>query len=166
MDDADDWGRQGQFSGDSNNSSSSQLQSRHLFQLSNRCCKFNITDPRDYSYALIGVAPDSKVAPQPDYGKDIANIYRGLAEYFISRGYGLELISMSEMRMNPSWVPNFIELGRNVPCHANGWSPQNFSRKSGQNAHQRGDTLLVEELGVDENILLGSILHNPEDFSP
>ncbi|PNP56835.1 hypothetical protein THARTR1_03133 [Trichoderma harzianum] len=76
------------------------------------------SDPRDYLYGLLGLATDADMAPKPDYAKSAEEIYRQFAKYFVSQGYGIELLSMSDSRMNLSWVPDFAALGHNVPGHA------------------------------------------------
>jgi hypothetical protein len=147
------------------------IQSRHLFQLLKRCCNFTATDPRDHLYALLGLASDAAVVPKPDYTKSKGQVYRQYAEYFISQGYGLELLSMTDARMEPSWVPDFAALDQNVPGYAKGWDRRHFSRFSAGgstisrvNVCLQGHHVSVKGLIVDSVAALGPLLHSDKHF--
>ncbi|KKO99039.1 hypothetical protein THAR02_08864 [Trichoderma harzianum] len=147
-----------------------KIQSLHLFQLLKRCCNFKASDPRDHLYGLLGLATDTNMAPKPDYGKSTEQIYRQFAEYFVSQGYGTELLSMSDSRMSPSWVPDFAALGQNVPGHAGGWDFRHFSNfTAGGSARGdlrlNGDRLTARGVILDSVVALGPPLHPSSYFA-
>lgn len=147
-----------------------KIQSLHLFHLLKRCCNFKATDPKDHLYGLLGLATDAHMAPKPDYEKSTEQIYRQFAEYFVSQGYGTELLSMSDSRMSPSWVPDFAALGQNVPGHAEGWDLRHFSRfTAGSSARVdirlNGDRLTTRGVIVDAVVALGPQLRSSSYFA-
>ncbi|KAL5092152.1 hypothetical protein Trisim1_002042 [Trichoderma cf. simile WF8] len=147
-----------------------KVQSLHLFQLLKGCCNFEASDPRDHLYGLLGLATDANMAPKPDYEKSTEQIYRQFAEYFVSQGYGTELLSMSDSRMSPSWVPDFAALGQNVPGHAEGWDLRHFSKfTAGSSAHVdirlNGDRLTTRGVIVDAVVALGPQLRSSSYFA-
>ncbi|KAL6695660.1 heterokaryon incompatibility domain-containing protein [Trichoderma pleuroticola] len=147
-----------------------KIQSLHLFQLLKRCCNFKASDPRDHLYGLLGLATDANMAPKPDYEKSAEQIYRQFAEYFVSQGYGTELLSMSDSRMNLSWVPDFAALGQNVPGHAQGWDFRHFSKcTAGGSAlgdiRLSGDRLTARGVIVHSIVALGPPLRSSSYFA-
>lgn len=147
-----------------------KIQSLHLFQLLKRCCNFKASDPRDHLYGLLGLATDANMAPKPDYEKSTEQIYRQFAEYFVSQGYGTELLSMSDSRMSPSWVPDFAALGQNVPGHAEGWALRHFSKftaggSARGNFRLNGDRLTTRGVIVDAVVALGPPLRSSSYFA-
>ena len=68
------------------------------------------TDPRDKLYAFRGLASDKLLAPLPDYSKSVEQVYSEFATYFVSQGYGMQLLCeagtmrFSKMQTLPSWA--------------------------------------------------------------
>ena len=148
-----------------------QERSHHLFQLLIRCCKFSASDPRDVLYALRGLASDEEYTPKPDYTKESHHIFHQYAAYFVSQGYGIELLTMAASCTKPSWVPNFAEIGLNVPGHPAGWARRHFltfNAGGKMREHVRlnpdTDTLALKGSAVDKVQSLGPPLHSPEYF--
>ncbi|KAL6792940.1 heterokaryon incompatibility domain-containing protein [Trichoderma sp. SZMC 28012] len=147
-----------------------KIQSLHLFQLLKRCCNFKASDPRDHLYGLLGLATDANMAPKPDYGKSTEQIYRQFAEYFVSQGYGIELLSMSDSRMNLSWVPDFAALGQNVPGHSQGWDFRHFANFQAGGSTRgpimlNGDRLIARGIIVNSVVALGPPLRSSSYFA-
>ncbi len=147
-----------------------RIRSLHLFQLLKRCCKFNATDKKDILYGLLGLASDAGRAPRPEYNKTSEEVFRQFAEYFVSQGYGTELLSMARGQAKPSWVPDFGAIGEDVPGHAGGWDHRHFSTlKAGGNGPGEvrldGDKLVTKGYIIDDEIeRLGPPLHSTEYF--
>ncbi|KAL9117737.1 MAG: hypothetical protein Q9187_005722 [Circinaria calcarea] len=75
---------------------------------------FQASDNRDKVYSLMWLIPDRSGIPKPDYSLPTETVYQDYVRCFISRGLGLELLTVAgkhQMRVKvPSWCPDWTCL--------------------------------------------------------
>jgi hypothetical protein len=114
-----------------------------------RTCK--ASDPRDKIFALVGLAADEgNTACIPDYSKDVLEVYRDLASYYIVEKRcvnvltGCKLSDRVEHLLLPSWVPDWS-------CHTD----INASPYTSPSAYRASaDCPFSGTVGKDPNVLL------------
>lgn len=89
-------------------------QAAGLIELLWACRQCKATDPRDYYFALLGLAPGVSHEPTlaADYSKTLEDVAMDYGRYFIKCGLGLDILYLSNDPETPdetlpSWLPNF-----------------------------------------------------------
>jgi hypothetical protein len=103
--------------------SATQIQNRNLYHLLFYCrlgLRYRASNPRDYIYAMLGMAADREsLRIIPDYKKPPELLYSEVARSLISAGYtdALSLaVSTKTLQGLPSWVPDFSNLAQVFFC--------------------------------------------------
>ena len=80
---------------------------------------FQAMDPRDYVFALLGVASDSDDFPKPNYETAVEQVYHKISSCFIQQGKGFLMLHLVGMRPTsnglPSWVVDWRSLDTFYP---------------------------------------------------
>jgi hypothetical protein len=75
--------------------------------------EFDVTEPKDHVYPLLGLAVDSAQFPAPEYSLSCEAIYTPIAQRLVAQGRGSEVIAFARLQCKalelPSWVPDWIQ---------------------------------------------------------
>jgi hypothetical protein len=95
---------------------------RRLNQLLQQTCgAFDVTDPRDQLYALLGLLGTDDIPEdlQPDYALPVARVLHRYAAYLVEHTKDLRFLCFGKKQITgaPSWVPDWrrVNMGRDGP---------------------------------------------------
>jgi Heterokaryon incompatibility protein (HET) len=83
-------------------------QSTPLLTLLYFSSSFKAADPRDYVFALLGVATDSEHFPKPDYGVTVEQLYRQISSCLVQQGKGFLMLRLAGIRSSDNGMPSWV----------------------------------------------------------
>ncbi|KAF7507382.1 hypothetical protein GJ744_010699 [Endocarpon pusillum] len=69
---------------------------------------FQAADPRDYVFALLGIASDSDDFPKPNYETAVEQVYHKISSCFIQQGKGYLMLHLVGMRPTNNGLPSWV----------------------------------------------------------